>query len=199
MNTRAAKSPSSDQDRDHVVTLRDVPWSTYVELACSRGEEATPRLSYRVGVLEVMSPGRRHEEITSRLGRLLEVWLLEQRIDFDALGSWTLRDSDLELGAEPDECYTFSAARTERPQLVLEVEVTHRSQSKLDIYHAMGIEEVWWWRDDALSVFVWEAERYRQADASALLPGVPVKLLETHVSTTPLSRAIREFRTALGS
>src|SRR5689334_9437733 len=92
---------------DHMVVIRNAAWSDYQRLLELRGDRSVPRMAYLEGALQLMSPSQDHESLKSVIGRLVEVWCLENGIEFSAFGSWTLESKDDERGAEPDECYVF--------------------------------------------------------------------------------------------
>ncbi len=73
--------------------------------AARRSLGSAPR--HLEGVLQLMSPSKEHEAIKSLIGRLVEVWCLEQDIEFGVFGSWTLENKAAERGVEPDGCYVF--------------------------------------------------------------------------------------------
>jgi len=85
------------------------------------------------------------------------------------------------------------------PDLALEVEVSHNLVPKLPIYQALGVPEVWHWRDNSLVVLTLDSERkYTQRSDSIALPGFPFQLAEQFVrqrhgeSGTALMLRIRE-------
>src|SRR3954470_4461056 len=107
---------------DKIVRLRGLRWSDYQRMLEVGGDSAVPRLAYLDGELEIMTPSRPHESIKSRIGRLVEVWCLEQGIEFSPYGSWTLESKPKEAGAEADECYVFGEVlEPARPDLAIEV------------------------------------------------------------------------------
>src|SRR5258708_637921 len=103
---------------DHVVRLHDATWEDYQRLLAIRGDHSAPRIAFLEGEIEIMSASRNHESIKSRIGCLVEVWCLENGIEFSTYGSWTLENQPAQRGAEPDECYVFGkVAAPERPDL----------------------------------------------------------------------------------
>lgn len=147
----AARAQSYDRDdrphEDHFVVLTGYTWRDYQRALELRGDRSAPRLTYLEGRLEIMSPSRTHESIKSLIGRLVEAYCLERDIVFSTYGSWTLEDQALERGTEPDECYVFGeAADPKRPDLAIEVVWTSGGINKLDVYGALGVREVWFWR-----------------------------------------------------
>ena len=88
---------------DRIVVLRHATWADYQRMLELRGEVSVPRIAYLRGDLQVMTPSRPHESLKSTIGRLVEVWCLENSIDFSPYGSWTLEKKEEACGIEPDE------------------------------------------------------------------------------------------------
>ncbi|HYQ02513.1 MAG TPA: Uma2 family endonuclease [Polyangiaceae bacterium] len=108
---------------DHFVYLRDVSFRDYEALLEMRGERSVPRIAYSQGVVELMTPSRFHEKDKTRFARLLEAWAEEMGIQLEGIGSWTLKNSREERGAEPDECYTVGRvvdSDDDRPDIAIE-------------------------------------------------------------------------------
>jgi len=86
------------------VYLYDVPWSLYVSLnKLSQGRRT--RMSYNRGVIEIMSPGRRHESAKVLISRMTERWTKHHRIAICSTGSTTFRRTDDERDFEADESF----------------------------------------------------------------------------------------------
>lgn len=182
---------------DRIVVLEGVTWADYQRVLEIRGDHSAPRISYLEGRLEIMSPSETHEEIKALLGRLLEVYLLENDIVFRTLGSWTLEEKALERGVEPDECYVFSERKGVRPDLAIEVVWTSGGLRKLDIYAKLDVREVWYWKKGRLSVHVLRDGAYEETDASEVLPGIDLVQLVSFLDRPTTSAAIRDYRAAL--
>ena len=99
--------PTADQR----VILYGVPWSHYEAQMAFRGESSSPRITYLDETMEMMSPSRDHERITSYIGRLVEAFALERGLDLSPYGSWTLKSAPRGAGVEPDECYFVGAIK----------------------------------------------------------------------------------------
>ncbi|MCG6940574.1 MAG: Uma2 family endonuclease, partial [Thiohalocapsa sp.] len=71
--------------------------------------------------------------------------------------------------------------------------------SKLPLYGAVGIPEVWIWRQHALEIHVLDQAQgtYRRSSASRLLPELDVELRAAHVQMPDQYDAVRAFRRAL--
>jgi Uma2 family endonuclease len=93
---------------DHRVILEGVSWEHYEVELIMRGDKSSPRIAYLEGAMELMSPSKDHERITSYLGRLIEVYAELQDIELSPYRSWTLK-TGRSAGAEPDACYIVGA------------------------------------------------------------------------------------------
>lgn len=198
----AIDNPLAQRDdsphEDHFVYLRGATWEDYERLLEIRGERAVPRLTYLEGTLEIMTPSRSHESIKSIIGRLVEVWRLENGTEFSTYGSWTLKKRELERGAEPDECYVFGeVAEPERPDLAIEVVWTSGGIGKLAIYRAFGVREVWYWRRGTIQPYALRGDDYVAVEGSEVLPGIDLAELAAFIHRPTTSQSIRDYRAAL--
>lgn len=197
-----ALSPERDDSpqEDHIVVMNDVSWADYQRLLEIRGDHSAPRFAYLQGRLEIMSPSKSHESLKSMIGRLVEVFCLEKGIEFSTYGSWTLENKAVERGLEPDECYVFGGPReADRPDLAIEVVWTAGGVRKLDIYQALKVREVWFWRRGALTAYTLRGDQYEQVEASEVLPGISLPQLASFLDRPTTSEAIRAYREALHS
>ncbi len=192
------KNHDDTPTEDRIVVLRGLSWDDYQRLLEVRGEASVPRFAFLEGELEIMTPSLPHESIKSRIGCLVEVWCDVKGIEFSPYGSWTLENKREKRGLEPDECYVFGVvAEPERPDLAIEVVWTRGGVKKLDIYSALGVPEVWFWRRGAISVHWLEDGDYVDAAASRVLPGIDLTQLASFLDRTTASQAMREYRAAL--
>jgi len=183
---------------DDVVLLRDATWADYQRLLELRGDRSVPRLAFLEGALEIMTPSRFHEALKSHIGRLVEVWCLEQGVEFSVYGSWTLESKEAERGIEPDECYVFGdVAEPERPDLAIEVAWSPPRVDKLAIYARLGVPEVWIWRRERISIHTLRGDSYEESPASQVLPGIDLDELASFLDRPTASQAIREYRARL--
>ncbi len=185
---------------DHIVVLRGATWADYQRLMEIRGDRSSPRIAYLEGTIEIMSPSRGHEAVKSHIGCLVEAWCQERGIEFSTYGSWTLEDKRVDRGVEPDECYVLGdVADPARPDLAIEVVWTSGGIAKLEIYRKLGVREVWFWRKGKLTPHALRGDRYQALAASELLAGIDLAQLASFIERRPTSRAIREYRAALGA
>lgn len=182
---------------DHRVVMHGVPWSHYEVMLALRGEKAVPRLAYLEGTLEIMSPSETHEKLKSRIGRLVEVYLLHCDLEFEAVGSWTLKSAPELRGAEPDECYKVGDLHSEVPHLAIEVNWTSGGIDKLAIYERLGVPEVWIWQEARISVHVRVDGRFQSSVRSRLVPGLDLELVASLLDEPSVSAAIKKLRRAL--
>ena len=172
------------------VMLSGIPWEMYDQLRESE-ENWGVRMTYDRGMLELMSPSRDHESIKRLIGRMIETFTEEMNIPFRSLSASTWQRRDLAKGLEADECYYILnhhrvCQRREvdlnvdpPPDLAVEVEVSRSRLSRMNIYAALGIPEVWRWRKDELRAYSLSADgSYATREFSLNLPMLRVKDLE---------------------
>lgn len=138
---------------EQVVRLDHVPWQTYVSLS-DQLDGRRSRMVYDHGVLEIMSPGFRHELEASLIAMMIEAWADVKELDFLPTRSMTFRSQDKQRGFEADASYYLAnsslvAGRDEidlsacpPPDLVIEIDVTRSSVDKLAVYNDLSIPEV---------------------------------------------------------
>jgi Uma2 family endonuclease len=185
---------------DQIVILRDVTWEDYKRVLAMRGDRAGPRLAFDNGCLQIMSPSREHESIKSWIGCLLEVFCLERGIPFRTYGSWTLQNKPKKKALEPDECYVFIAPKKgppRRPDLAIEAVWTSGGLDKLDIYRALRVPEVWYWRKGVITQYGLSRGRYVPIEESAFVPGIDLVQLCSFLDREWTSEAIVAYRKAL--
>jgi Uma2 family endonuclease len=184
MSTVTATPPTTAPAFEHRIVLRNVPWDLYVRL---RDDETNDRIrmTYCEGVLEFMSPGQRHEWVSELLGQMICAYTEEFDIPRRSAGSTTFRDADLRRGLEPDKCWYVQNEPVIRakevvdltvdppPDLLIEVEATSPLVPKLPILAALGMPEVWHWRNEQIRILQLVEGEYQEAEQSAALPDFP--------------------------
>jgi len=201
MMTQAQYEQRDDRPTDDsIVRLSGLRWDDYQRLLKIRGDRSGPRFAFLNGEVEIMSPSRTHEAIKSVLGRLVEVYCLENDTPFTAVGSWTLEAADHSRAVEPDECYQFGTEKTDDPpQLVIEVVWTSGGIDKLDIYRKLGVHEVWFWRRGRIQPYCLRGDHYVSTITSEVLPGLNLGLLTRFLDQPTTYDAIHAYRHALRS
>ncbi len=197
--SRAAALREHDDttDSDHIIVLHDVSWEDYERILEIRGDHSAPRISYLKGEVEIMSPSKDHEVISSHIGHLLEAWCIERGIEITAAGSWTLKEKREQRGAEADKCYIFGTEERDRPHLAIEVEWTHGGIDKLAIYEKLGVEEVWFRRKGVIEIYTLTDGTFTTTQRSRLVPELDLTLLASMLDRDTLTQAVRDFRKAL--
>jgi Uma2 family endonuclease len=183
--------PASDPEQRQLIS--GVFWEGYETLLKTVGDESGYRITYLDGLLELMSPSRRHESAKKMISSLLEDYLKAKAIPFFPLGSTTFRKAKLKGGTEPDESYCFGVEK-EVPDLVIEVIVTSGGIDKLEVYRRLGVSEVWFLQNGQLAIYCLEEGQYNQSKLSRVLPNLEINLLQQYVNySDPLSASL-EFR-----
>lgn len=182
------------------VLLRNISWETYERLLEERGDNSAPRFTYDRGELEIMSPSPEHEALNRSIALLVEFLAAELGIDVYDLGSTTFRREDLERGFEPDSCFYIENEERVRgktridlsvdppPDLVIEIDITSPSFSKLPIYAQIGVPEVWRYDGERLKILVLEGSDYMETPESAVFPPVTSSVLSDFVEKSKTTR-----------
>jgi len=182
--TRTLRGPIEGERR---FLINNVSWSQYEQLLEVFGDHRL-RITYCDGMIELMSPGRTHEEFGGLLGRMVEALTEELDIPLKALGSTTLRRQAVEKGLEADRSYyltnayrlgpldqPFDLETIPPPDLVIEVEITSALLGKLAIYAALGVPEVWRHDGRTLRVLLLQPDRtYVESPQSRAFPFLPM-------------------------
>lgn len=190
------------------IVLTGISWPLYEQLR-ENEENWHVRMAYDNGRLELMSPSPSHEVIKGLIGQMIEAFTEELGIPRRSLGSTTWKRRELGKGCEADECYyILNHHRVYRhidvdltvdppPDLVVETEVKRSAVSKLRIYSALGVPEIWRWRKRGLRAYSLREGKYDEREFSLNLPMLRVKDLEPFLafeSAADESAWIRKFR-----
>jgi Uma2 family endonuclease len=187
-----------DRQTEQRLILRSVSWQQYLSLDSLRTDYPGLKLSYLEGVLEIMTLSPEHELLKKTIARLLEIYAFSKRIDLHGFGSTTYRRELASRGLEPDECYCVNQLRS-IPDLAIEVVITSGGIDKLAIYQGLSVPEVWFWLDQALSVYVLTPSGYEISEQSLLFPELNLRLFAQYVQPQRQSEAVREFYKAISS
>jgi Uma2 family endonuclease len=182
------KSPAEQR-----VVLHKIAWETYERLLADNENNSAPRLAYDRGELEIMSPSPEHERFNRRIAQLVLAVAEELGIEAEDLGSTTFRREDLERGFEPDSCFyiqneglirgkdRIDLAVDPPPDLVVEIDITSPSFSKLPIYAQMGVPEVWRYDGERMTILVLEGPEHVATNESNALSPVTSNVLTDFV------------------
>ena len=195
------------QDSEERYITDRANWQQYETLVNRIGDSAGYRVTYLDGVLEIVSPSRRHESRKKGIGNLLLIYFVEADIEYSPFGSTTLRQEEKSGGTEPDEAY-FIGTDKEFPDLVIEVIVTSGSINKLELYRRLNVPEVWFWRNDRFSIYHLREEipvvfvsncGYELITNSELLPELDIEMLTECVQNSNPLAAAKAWRQSLRS
>lgn len=177
-------------DSEQLLIINDISWQLYESLLA---DNSSLRIAYLEGVLEIMSPSRRHEFIKTNIGRLVEVYFEETRTRFYGLGSTTFRQEAVARGIEPDECYCINCEKPV-PDIAIEVVVTSGEINSLEIYRGLQVPEVWFWEDNCFSLYYLDNGNYQAISQSRFLPQLDLSLLADYVISPEPMDAVIEFQ-----
>jgi Uma2 family endonuclease len=176
-----------------IVSLQPVTWQTYQALLSDLGDHRSARLSYDRGTLEIKLPSKLHELVNRLLERIITTLTEELDLNVVSLGSTRFDQESEDQGVEPDSCfYIQNADRIDPmdakppqdfpPDLVVEVDITSSSRSRLPIYQAMGVPEIWCYKRDSLTILRWDAAGYQTCETSGVFPWLSAAMLSDWVA-----------------
>ena len=169
---------------EQIVQLSGISWQTYEALLAEIGDRQI-RLTYNRGNLEIMVPSPEHERFKTIMGRFVETLAEELDVRIEPLGSTTFKRPELS-GAEPDECFyiqNISAIKGKKridlnqdppPDLVVEIDITSRSENTLQVYADLGVPEVWIYNGSRLRINRLENGEYVEGEISLAFPSLPI-------------------------
>ena len=189
--------------------LTDVPWEDYEELVDNLEEFPGARVFYDQGRMEITRPTSWHENFKALISAVGFVLADETGVGLESLGSTTYKQEWLARGVEPDGCfYVQNAARIigvreidlkrdPSPDIVIEVDISHESTSKLAIYAGMGVPELWRYDGQRFYIYRLLEQRYVEVSASQTFPMITSQALATFLEqnkTEGQSAALKSFR-----
>jgi Uma2 family endonuclease len=190
--------------------ISGVNWESYIALMQELGNARATRIAYANGVLEIRIPGQHHEALNRVLAAIVLTLAEELGYDFNDLGSMTINRPELSKGLEPDSCFYIQNAQAGQglgttisndlpPDLALEIDIAHRSDTKISIYQALRVPEVWLYQGDQVKIKHLDQGQYVEALTSRAFPLVSAnqlnQWLELRRSGTDLSvvRSVKQF------
>ena len=183
LNDLHRRLQADDSEQMRIVT--GVSWKQYEALLSHLGDSSGYRVAYLDGVLEIVSPSRRHERRKTCIGTLLEIYFLETDTEYFPTGSTIFRKEEQQAGGEPDESYCVGTDK-DFPDLAIEVVVTSGGINRLELYRRLGVREVWFWQNNDLSIYYLREDTlsqftqtfgYEQIYQSEVLPNLDMNLL----------------------
>jgi len=151
------------------------------------------RSTFDDGLLEIIVPGNIHEAVKKTIAQILETYRLAIDVQIEGMGSTTLDCELKQKGLEPDECYFINRSplpgrdrfddihKIDSPDLAIEVDVSSRSLPREPVYAALGVREIWRWKDGAITVRELFEGSYRTVPRSIVLPDLDLAAFTKHV------------------
>ncbi|MFP4104082.1 Uma2 family endonuclease [Coleofasciculus sp.] len=189
--------------------LEDVSWQQFETILTELGEHRAARLSYSNGQLEIMVPLPEHEKAKEIIGDMVKILLSERGLNYESLGSTTLKNERMTQGVEPDTCFYIQNSALiigknrldltvdPPPDLAIEIDLT--SRTKLDNYQILGVPELWRYAGGGLKINVLQDGQYVESDSSPTFPDMPIiELVNRYVQQSQVSggsQAIQAFKT----
>jgi Uma2 family endonuclease len=169
-------------------------WAQFEHL--QKGFENTRgvKLFYYHGTIEILMPSAAHELFKKIIAILIEVFLLDRKIEFEPTGSMTQKREGT-AAAEADESYDIQGSK-----LCVEVNFTSGDESKLECYQVLGVDEVWFWDDGVLAVYHLQSDGYQKVSRSQInaLADIDLDIMAECILIGETSRlgAVEKFRAA---
>jgi Uma2 family endonuclease len=188
--------------------LEDVSWQQFENILSDLGENRSARVSYSHGYLEIMVPLPEHEKAKETIGDTIKILLDHLNINYDALGSTTLKNEKMNQAVEPDACFyiqnqalVIGKNRLDMnldppPDLAVEIDLT--SRTSLENYRLLNVPELWRYGKQGLKISVLQDGKYVESDFSPTFPDLPIiNLINRYVQQSQLlgsSQGIRAFK-----
>jgi Uma2 family endonuclease len=176
------------------IVFHNVPWEAYEELLEQVGEASSLRISYNDGKLKVMSLSSEHEKYVLFINCLVAQIRVRLRLNILFFGSATMRKRKNTKGNEPDACFYVQTANVignrihldfavdPPPDVVVEVDVHHRSEDNDSIYATLGVAEIWRYDERTLEILHLHGSEYIHAQASLALPMLTDEILTEYIT-----------------
>jgi len=188
--------------------LEDVSWQQLESILVEWGESLSARLSYSNGLLEIRVTLPENEKSKEIIGDMVKILLSERGINYEALGSTTLKNERRIQAVEPDAFFyiqnqaavigknRLDMSADPPPDLAIEIDLTSRTQ--LNNYQILGVPEIWQYTGRDLKINILQAGKYVESDVSSTFPDIPIiELVNRYVRQSQVSgssQAIQAFR-----
>lgn len=191
--------------------LRGVDWETYRKISDALTGRHI-RFSYDRGALEFMTISSRHGQFSRLFARMIQVLTEEFNLPVRSCGDMTCDREDLERGLEPDEGFYIENEPSIRdkeeidlavdppPDLAVEVDLRRSPKSRMGIYAALRVPEVWRFDGESLRIHqLGAAGQYVVVDHSPHFPIVTgpdlVRFIQQRLQLdeNTLTRSFREW------
>jgi Uma2 family endonuclease len=200
MVTQLLNESEAKTNQEQLLALHGLTWQQFKGIQQSLSDlSQNIRLSYLRGNLEIMTLNEPHEAIVSAFKALLAFYCVENGLELYDTGSTTREKLETEVSLQPDTSYFIGGTEgKDYPDLAIEVIFTSGNIKKLQQYKEIGIKEVWFWKNEKLSLYRLRGDGYEQIAQSHFFPELDIDLLLRctliHLYEKSITRAINEFR-----
>ncbi len=159
-----------------------------------------------------MTISGKHGILSRLFNRLIAVLTEELELTVLGCGDMTCDNEDAERGLEPDECFYLESEPLVRgkedidlsvdppPDLAIEIELSRARRSRMNIYAALRVPEVWRYNGMRLTVNQLQADgSYAETESSRYFPNIRIAELlrfieqRTQTDENSLVKSFREW------
>jgi len=164
-----------------------MPWSAYEALIESLDDDNHARLTYDGEYLEIMVTGKPHDFLSSLIGNMILAVRDEWPIEITSFQTATFKAEKKKRGFEGDQSYYIGdmehrfrdvwnpdISTEPAPDLVLEVDITHKSTDKFETFVRLGVPELWHYTKNAFQWYALEGDAFVPITTSRIIPGLPL-------------------------
>jgi Uma2 family endonuclease len=172
------------------VVLHNVSWETLERLLAEHIDCSSPRFTFDHGELEIVTLSAEHERYNRRITDLVGVLADQMDLEVDDLGSTTYKRQEFERGFAPDSCFyvqkveqvlgkdRIDLAVEPAPDLVVELDITNPSISKLPMFAEFGVPEMWRFDGERLAILRLRQGSYQAVEKSEVFQEVSAGAVE---------------------
>ncbi|MGK7961241.1 Uma2 family endonuclease [Crocosphaera sp.] len=184
INTQFPLTINQLQKQDQTLSLAGMTWTDYEKFSAE--EYLGYRVSYFNGVITLVSSSLNHERIAQTLTILVCAYCRKFNLPYFPWGSTRLSHKPL-AGKEPDVSFAFNTDK-DVPDLAIEVIFSSGSIDDLNKYHLIGVQEVWFWKNQKITFYQRQPQGYVEITHSQLLSSLTSELLE-HFTNQGLTKS----------
>ena len=178
INTRLPLKIDYLEKQDQTFSLAGMTWTDYEKF--NSEEYLGYRVSYFNGVITLVSPSKSHERIAQTIAILISAYCRKFNLLYFPMGSTRLENKPL-AGKEPDVSFAFNTDK-DIPDLVIEVIFSSGSIDDLNKYQAIGVKEVWFWKNEKITFYQLQYEEYMEITRSKFLDNLTSETLEKFIN-----------------
>ena len=164
---------------DQILTITGANWLDYQNFDSQ--EYPGYRVSYSNGEITIVSPGRNHERIAAVINRSIVAYCEKYELQDFSFGQTRLNVWG-QTGRESDLAYAFDSDK-DLPDLVVEVIFSSGDIETLkSSYKNIGIGEFWIWKENKMTFYSLEQNKYVETEASNILTSIKSKSFVQYVN-----------------